>query len=66
MSLSPFLLNRKSASLSQFELPATLWLESNELCDFDIFEQEDDSFRDVAEPNPMINIVIMVSSTGYM
>lgn len=54
MSLSPFLLNMKSASLSQFELPAIDAFESNELRDFDILEQDDDSF---AEPNPIINIV---------
>lgn len=57
MSLSPFLLNIKSASLSQFELPAIEAFESNELRDFDILEHDDDSFNDVAEPSPIINIV---------
>lgn len=62
MSLSPFLLNIKSASLSQLELPATLWFESNELRDFDIFEHDDDSFNDVAEPNPKLNIISYIVS----
>lgn len=54
-SLSQFLfcavvVEKSKSRSSQFELPAILWFESNELSGFDNFEHDDDSFNEFADP----------------